>query len=56
MGACHACIRTFTGIHNGGTINFAYCDGSVRAISALIDMQLLSSLATTAGEENVGNY
>lgn len=46
------CKCTFAGVHGGGgAINFALCDGSVRRFASTIDMRILASLATIAGQE-----
>jgi prepilin-type N-terminal cleavage/methylation domain-containing protein/prepilin-type processing-associated H-X9-DG protein len=39
-----------------GVINFALCDGSVRAISTNIDMSLFMALATVAGGEVANDF
>jgi prepilin-type N-terminal cleavage/methylation domain-containing protein len=49
------CYATFAGIHPGGGITFAYCDGSSRLVHNSINMLVLSSLATTTGGETTGN-
>jgi hypothetical protein len=50
-----SCYATFAGIHPGGSITFAYCDGSSKLVHNSINMVVLSSLATTAGGESTGN-
>jgi len=45
------CDRAFASLHNGGSINFAFCDGSVRSIRPEIEGELFGWLATIAGEE-----
>ncbi len=45
------CDRALASLHNGGGINFAFCDGSVRAIRPEIEGELFKHLATIAGGE-----
>ncbi len=48
------CNRAFTGVHgglSGGVMNFVFCDGSVKAVSQLADVVIVSNLATIAGGE-----
>ncbi|HZZ26398.1 MAG TPA: DUF1559 domain-containing protein [Pirellulales bacterium] len=48
------CNRAFTGVHgglSGGVMNFVFCDGSVKSVSQLADIVLISNLATIAGGE-----
>jgi prepilin-type N-terminal cleavage/methylation domain-containing protein/prepilin-type processing-associated H-X9-DG protein len=50
------CNRAFTGVHgglSGGVMNFVFCDGSVKPVSQLTDIVLMSNLATIAGGESV---
>jgi prepilin-type N-terminal cleavage/methylation domain-containing protein len=44
------------GSSHTGVINFALCDGSVRAISTNIDMTLFMGLATIAGDEVANDF
>ena len=47
------CRRAFTGLHSGGDlINFALCDGSVRACRISGDLRILGAMATINGQEN----
>jgi prepilin-type N-terminal cleavage/methylation domain-containing protein/prepilin-type processing-associated H-X9-DG protein len=53
-GGTNQCKRAWGSFHAGNIINFAFCDGSVRAISPNIDMNsVLPALATIAGGEVV---
>jgi prepilin-type N-terminal cleavage/methylation domain-containing protein len=53
-GGTNQCKRAWGSFHAGNIINFALCDGSVRAISPTIDMNVvLPALATIAGGEVV---
>ena len=46
------CKRAWGSVHGSGSINFVFCDGSVRSISRAIDMNLvMPALATIAGGE-----
>src|SRR5262249_41751587 len=48
------CNRAFTGVHgglSGGVMNFVFCDGSVKSISQIADVVVISNLATIAGGE-----
>lgn len=47
------CDRAFGSLHSGGSMNFALCDGSARALSMNIDGRVFESLATVAGGEPV---
>ena len=47
------CDRAYGSLHSGGIMNFALCDGSVRALSMNIDGHVFESLATVAGGEPV---
>ncbi len=48
----HECSRGFGSYHPGG-LNFALADGSVRFVSETINMEILSGLASIAGNESV---
>jgi prepilin-type processing-associated H-X9-DG protein len=48
----NTCYHTFSGIHPGGAINFAYCDGSVKRVVDTIDMFVLGNLVTTTGGDS----
>ena len=53
------CKRAWGSFHGGGNINFAMVDGSVRAISPNIDMNVvMPALGSIAGGEVVpaGNF
>jgi prepilin-type N-terminal cleavage/methylation domain-containing protein/prepilin-type processing-associated H-X9-DG protein len=46
------CKRGWGSVHGSGSINFVFCDGSVRSISRAIDMSnVMPALATIAGGE-----
>jgi prepilin-type processing-associated H-X9-DG protein len=46
------CKRAWGSLHSGNMLNFGFCDGSVRSISASVDMvNVLPALATIAGGE-----
>jgi len=45
------CDRAFASLHDGGNINFVFCDGSVRTISPDIDGIIFQRLATIDGKE-----
>jgi prepilin-type N-terminal cleavage/methylation domain-containing protein/prepilin-type processing-associated H-X9-DG protein len=48
------CRRAFTGLHGGGgLINFALCDGSVRAFRINGDLRVLAAMATINGQEQI---
>jgi prepilin-type processing-associated H-X9-DG protein len=48
------CKRGWGSFHAGGNLNFALCDGSVRSVSASVDINnVLPALATIAGNEVV---
>jgi prepilin-type processing-associated H-X9-DG protein len=47
-----ACRRAFASNHGGGaSINFAYCDGSVHAITTDVNLTVLAGMATINGGE-----
>src|SRR5262249_6442988 len=47
-----ACKFSFSGVHGGnGGINFVLCDGSTRVFINTMDMKILASFATIAGNE-----
>ena len=48
----YTCYHAFSGIHAGGTMNFCYCDGSVRTISSDVDLKAFAAAATAGGDEN----
>jgi prepilin-type processing-associated H-X9-DG protein len=52
-GGSNQCKRAWGSFHGGGsTLNFLFCDGSVRGISSNVDMiNVLPALATIAGGE-----
>jgi prepilin-type N-terminal cleavage/methylation domain-containing protein/prepilin-type processing-associated H-X9-DG protein len=51
-GGTNQCKRAWGSFHTSGLLNFAMCDGSVRAISPNVDMNfVLPSLASIAGGE-----
>jgi prepilin-type N-terminal cleavage/methylation domain-containing protein/prepilin-type processing-associated H-X9-DG protein len=53
-GGSNQCKRAWGSFHTGNMLNFAMCDGSVRAISTSIDMvNVLPALATIGGGEVV---
>ncbi len=52
----NACKRAFASFHTNGAINFAFCDGSVHAISPSINLNTYTALATIAGGEVIGDY
>src|SRR5262245_25893481 len=54
FGGTNACKRAFGSFHSGGTINFAFCDGSVRGISTNIDVTVYGALGSIAGREVPG--
>jgi prepilin-type processing-associated H-X9-DG protein len=43
------CYHTFSGIHPGGAIHFAFCDGSVRLFKDTVNLFVLGNLATASG-------
>jgi prepilin-type N-terminal cleavage/methylation domain-containing protein/prepilin-type processing-associated H-X9-DG protein len=43
----------FSSMHSGGVVQFAFCDGSVRALSRSSDQQVLSGIATIRNGEVV---
>jgi prepilin-type N-terminal cleavage/methylation domain-containing protein/prepilin-type processing-associated H-X9-DG protein len=46
------CKRAWGSFHTGGSLNFAFCDGSVHTINKNVDMiRVLPALATISGEE-----
>ena len=49
-GGSNPCRRGLGSYHPAG-INFLYCDGSVRMTSTMIDINLLASLSTIAGND-----
>lgn len=49
----HACKRAWGTFHAGSVINFAMCDGSVRAFSPTVSTQVMVELASVAGGEAV---
>jgi prepilin-type N-terminal cleavage/methylation domain-containing protein/prepilin-type processing-associated H-X9-DG protein len=51
-GIDHRCPRGWGSFHNGGIINFALCDGSVRPISQDIDMAIFVAAATISNGES----
>jgi prepilin-type processing-associated H-X9-DG protein len=47
------CRRAFASQHGGGiSINFAFCDGTVRPITTDVNLTLLANLATINGQES----
>jgi prepilin-type N-terminal cleavage/methylation domain-containing protein/prepilin-type processing-associated H-X9-DG protein len=53
-GGNNQCKRAWGSLHTDNIINFVFCDGSVRAVSTNIDMNIVfPSLATIAGGETV---
>ena len=54
-GGSNACKRGWGSFHTG-IIQFALCDGSVRAISINVNMNVLGNLATIGGNEVVGEF
>ncbi|MEO0531081.1 MAG: DUF1559 domain-containing protein, partial [Planctomycetota bacterium] len=50
------CWRAFATVHAGGTIQFVFCDGSVRGVSELIDDNTYLALGTIGGGENVNEF
>jgi prepilin-type N-terminal cleavage/methylation domain-containing protein/prepilin-type processing-associated H-X9-DG protein len=48
----NTCYHTFSGIHPGGAINFAACDGSVRRVVDTIDLFVLGNLVTASGGDS----
>jgi prepilin-type N-terminal cleavage/methylation domain-containing protein len=51
-GGENPCKRQWGGLHPQ-TLNFALCDGSVRSLSATIDLNMFGNLATIDGRETV---
>lgn len=49
-GGDNDCKRAWGSLHSGGTINFVYCDASVRSVSTDIDMLVHSDRGTIAAE------
>src|SRR5437764_15313068 len=48
------CKRAFGSLHAGGTLDFAFCDGSVRAIQKNVDMNfVLPALGSISNGETV---
>ena len=46
------CRRAYSSMHGGGnSINFVFCDGSVRSISTDVNLILMANMATIAGRE-----
>jgi type II secretory pathway pseudopilin PulG len=50
-GGVHTCLRGWGSLHAGGSIQFAFSDGSVRPIHSNIDMTLFVAAATIANGE-----
>ncbi len=50
-GNSNPCKRAFGSFHAGNVIQFLKCDGSVYALTPMIDMHVYESLATIAGGE-----
>jgi prepilin-type N-terminal cleavage/methylation domain-containing protein len=53
--AMSRCKRGFSSLHTN-VINFALCDGSVRAVSRTIDMTIFEALSTIAGGEPISGF
>ena len=49
----NACKRGWGSFHPGGMLQWTLCDGSVRAISNTVDLEILGSMATINGSEVV---
>ncbi|QDT69333.1 Type II secretion system protein G precursor [Planctomycetes bacterium MalM25] len=45
------CFRSFSTVHPGGVIQFAFCDGSIHAVRDVIDDEVYLALGTIGGEE-----
>ncbi len=50
-GGVHTCKRAWGSQHSGGSIQFAFCDGSVHSVSQSVDIDLFQATATIANEE-----
>jgi prepilin-type processing-associated H-X9-DG protein len=47
------CKYGWGSLHSGGTLNFVFCDGSVRTISPTISMTIFAALSTVANGETI---
>ena len=51
QGGIHACSRGWGSFHNGGVVQFALCDGSVRPVSRHVESFLMAESATVGGSD-----